>query len=161
MSPSPAFTENFRAFEHTITRFTTSLPPLHQIGAALLDEKFTYLLVHSLAHAAMIRLHEPFADDQVSREVCLRAARSLIVVAKHIADADFDFLDPLIGHIWACAARVLVTEIAALQTAWPLTNTAELRGELATVLYAMTKLSARFPFSGYQAAKVQKLLDSI
>ena len=45
----------------------------------------------------MIRLHEPFLDDQVSRDVALRAARSVTVVAKHIADGDFDYLDPLIG----------------------------------------------------------------
>ena len=56
------------------------------------------ILIHSLAHASMIRLHAPFMhDDAVSREKCLRSARSLIHVTKLIADPDFDFLDPLIG----------------------------------------------------------------
>lgn len=61
------------------------------------DDKYSLILIHSLAHSSMIRLHEPFLDDQVSREVALRAARSVTVVAKHIADGDFDYLDPLIG----------------------------------------------------------------
>lgn len=45
----------------------------------------------------MICLHEPFLDDQVSRDVLLRAARSIVAVAKYISDADYDYLDPLIG----------------------------------------------------------------
>ena len=97
LSTSPSLTDNFRAFEHTITRFTTTLLPLHQLGATMPDDKYSLILIHSLAHASMIRLHEPFLDDQVSRDVALRAARSVTVVAKHIADGDFDYWDPLIG----------------------------------------------------------------
>lgn len=90
--------ENFRAFENTIVRFTTTLLPLHQLAAAMPNDKYTLYMIHSLAHAAMMRLHQPFiADDQVSREKSMRAARSVVIVTKHIADADFDFLDPLIG----------------------------------------------------------------
>ncbi|KAH8107677.1 hypothetical protein BXZ70DRAFT_1003124 [Cristinia sonorae] len=160
LSSSPSLTDNFRAFEHTIARFTTTLPPLHQLEAAMPDDKCSFLLIHSLAHASMIRLHEPFLDDQVSRDVALRAARSMTVVAKHIADGNFDFLDPLIGFCWVCAARVLITELAQLQTTWPPANTADIRGDLSTLLYSMTKLSTRFPLLGYQATKVQKLLDA-
>ncbi|TCD61377.1 hypothetical protein EIP91_008531 [Steccherinum ochraceum] len=160
LSTSPSLTDNFRAFEHTITRFTTTLLPLHQLGATLPDDKYTLILIHSLAHASMIRLHEPFLDDGVSREVALRAARAVTVVAKHVGEADFGYLDPLIGHTWVCAARVLISELAQLQTTWPPANTADIRGELGTLLYSMTKLAVRFPLLGYQATKVQKLLDA-
>ncbi|THH31391.1 hypothetical protein EUX98_g2774 [Antrodiella citrinella] len=160
LSTSPSLTDNFRAFEHTITRFTTSLLPLHQLSATMPEDKYSLILIHSLAHASMIRLHEPFLDDQVSRDVALRAARSVTVVAKHIADGDFDYLDPLIGHCWVCAARVLISELAQLQTTWPPANTVDIRGELSTLLFSMNKLSSRFPLLAYQATKVQKLLDA-
>lgn len=62
------------------------------------DDKYTLFLVHSLAHTAMVRLHQPFiTDDQMSREKSARAARSVVLVAKHIAEADYEYLDPLIG----------------------------------------------------------------
>ena len=95
---SSAFSENFNAFEHSIVRFTTTLLPLHQVGGAIPDDKFALVVIHSLAHASMIRLHAPFMrDDGVSRDKCIRAARSLIHVTKLITDADFDFLDPING----------------------------------------------------------------
>ena len=84
--------------EPTISRFASTLLPLHQLGAALPEDKYKLIMIHSLAHAAMIRLHFPFMDsDNASREKCLRSARGMILVSKHIADVDFDFLDPLIG----------------------------------------------------------------
>lgn len=75
------------------------------------DDKYTLYMIHSLTHTAMIRLHQPFiTDDQVSREKSLRAARSVTLVTKHISDADFDYLDPLMGvssfSINLCFARV-------------------------------------------------------
>ena len=95
---STVFSDNFTAFEHSIVRFTTTLLPLHQVGGAIPDDKFALLAIHSLAHAAMIALHAPFMrDDAVSRDKCLRAARAVIHVTKLIADADVDFLDPVIG----------------------------------------------------------------
>lgn len=79
-------------------RFTTTLLPLHQVGGAIPDDKYALIVIHSLAHASMIRLHAPFMrDDGVSREKSLRAARSLIHVTKLVTDADFEFLDPVIG----------------------------------------------------------------
>lgn len=173
------FTENFSMFEHTITRFTTTLLPLHQLQATLPNEKYSWYMIHSLAHTAMIRLHQPFIqDDQHSRDMSIRAARAVTVVTKHIADADYDYLDPLIGvsvlpswrfleylfissfltqHCWVSAARVLVFALAQMQiqlqnqTQGPWTvplNTAEVRGELATLLFALTKLSTKFPLLG-------------
>ena len=92
------FSENFSIFEHTITRFTTTLLPLHQLQATMLDDKYSWYTIHSLAHTAMIRLHQPFIqDDQHSRDMSIRAARAVTVVTKHIADADYDYLDPVIG----------------------------------------------------------------
>lgn len=62
------------------------------------DDKYSSYLIHSLAHTAMMRLHQPFiTDDQLSREKSVRAASAVVLVVKHIPEADYDFLDPLIG----------------------------------------------------------------
>ena len=90
--------DNFRAFELTIQRFVSTLLPLHQLAATMPDDKHTLYMIHSLAYGAMIRLHQPFiADDQLSREKSVRAARSIAMVAKHVTDPDFEYLDPLMG----------------------------------------------------------------
>lgn len=102
MTPSSNFSENFRAFDSTIARFTASLLPLHQ-ATALPEDKYSLYLIHSLAHTAMIRLHQPFiTDDQLSREKSVRSAGAVVLVVKHMAEADFDFLDPLIGVSSGC-----------------------------------------------------------
>ncbi|CAL1706100.1 unnamed protein product [Somion occarium] len=145
LSSSSSFTDSFRTIEHTITRFTTTLLPLHQLAATMPDDKYHLIAIHSLAHASMICLHEHFLDDQVSREVLLRGARSIVAVAKYIGDADYDFLDPLIGYCWVSAARILITDLVQLQATWPMANTSEIRGEIGTLLYSLTKLSTRFP----------------
>ncbi|KAH9932465.1 uncharacterized protein B0H18DRAFT_25848 [Fomitopsis serialis] len=158
---SNAFMDNFRVLEHTITRFASTLLPLHQLGAALPEDKYTLIMVHSLAHAAMVRLHFPFMEnDAISREKCLRSARGMILVSKHIVDMDFEFLDPLIGPCWSSAAKVLESELLRLQSSWPPMNSLEIQGELGAVLFVMTKLSARFPLLSYQAAKIQNFLES-
>lgn len=46
----------------------------------------------------MIHLYYPFgAEDPVSYEKCLQAARFCVSIIKHIADSDYEFLDPIIG----------------------------------------------------------------
>ncbi|KAI0364440.1 hypothetical protein BV20DRAFT_1107388 [Pilatotrama ljubarskyi] len=158
---SSSFSENFAAFEHRIIRFTTTLLPLHQVGGAIPDDKYALIVIHSLAHASMIRLHAPFMrDDGVSREKSLRAARALIHLTKLVTDPDFEFLDPVIGSCWASAAKVLENELTRLQSSWPdPLNTMEVRSDLEALLYVMTKLGAKFPLIAYHSAKVQRCLD--
>ena len=109
-----SFSDNFRMCETAITRFITTLLPLHQVGAAIPDDKFALIVIHTLAHAALISLHFPFMrDNNVSRQKCLRSARSVILVIKHIAEADFDYLDPILGvrlFFHKCALNMAPTE---------------------------------------------------
>lgn len=46
---------------------------------------------------------------------------------------------------WSSAAKVLESELLRLQSSWPPMNSLEVQGELAAVLFVMTKLSTRFP----------------
>lgn len=79
-------------------RFISTLVPAHQLEAALPEDKHTLIVCHSLAQAALIHLYFRFGqDDPVSYDKSLRAARSCVNIIKHITDADFDFLEPIIG----------------------------------------------------------------
>ena len=49
------------------------------------------------------------------------------------------------------ASRVLTFELAQMQTAWPPLDTTDVRNEIATLLYALTKLGQRFPLVGQLA----------
>jgi hypothetical protein len=98
LATSNAFTDDFQTLEHTIARFIPTLIPVHQLDATVPDQKHAYIAIHTLAHAAMINLYYPFgAEDPVSYEKCLRAARFCVSIIKHIADSDYEFLDPIIG----------------------------------------------------------------
>ncbi|KAI0338286.1 hypothetical protein BDW22DRAFT_1409640 [Trametopsis cervina] len=149
LSPTNNFMDNFRAFEATIARFTTTLLPLHQLAATMPDDKYTLYMIHSLSQTAVIRLHHPFiADNQMSREKSLLAARAVTLVTKHITEPDFEYLDPLLGHCWVSAARVFVFELVQRQSAWPPVDVADIRGELSTLLFALVKLGTRYPLLG-------------
>ena len=49
------------------------------------------------------------------------------------------------------ASRVLAFEISQMQASWPPMNSTDLRSELGTLLYALTKLGQRFPLLGQHA----------
>ncbi|OJA14047.1 hypothetical protein AZE42_05218 [Rhizopogon vesiculosus] len=156
------FTDDFQTLEHMIARFIPTLIPVHQLDATVPDQKHTYIAIHTLAHAAMIHLYFPFgAEDPVSYEKCLRAARFCVSIIKHIADSDYEFLDPIIGPCWTCVVDTLIRELNMIESSWPLVSSSDVRSEIATMLYAMNNLSARFPLMGYSVAKVQKRLSGL
>jgi hypothetical protein len=162
MSASNAFREEIQSLERTITRFIPTLIPVHQLEATMLEDKHALLIIHSLANAAMIHLYYRFGnDDQMSYEKALRAARSCVGIIKLIGDADFDFLDPIIGPCWTCAAEVLIRELNNMEASWPLLDTTDVRSELGVILYAMSSLMARYPLLGFPTAKVQKRLSQM
>ncbi|KAH7912432.1 hypothetical protein BJ138DRAFT_1004480 [Hygrophoropsis aurantiaca] len=159
---SSAFTDDFQHLEHTIARFLPTLIPAHQLDAIMPHDKHAFLTTHTLAHAAMIHLYYPLGqDDPVSYDKCLTAARCCVSIIKHIADTDYDFLDPIVGPCWTCAVDTLIRELNIMESSWPMLNSSDVRNEIGTLLYAMTKLSARFPLLGYSVAKVQKRLSGL
>lgn len=98
LAPLTAFTDDFQTLEHTITRFIPTLIPVQQLDAARPEDRHTFLVSHTLAHTAILHLYYPFGtQDPPSYEKCLRAARSIVTIIKHLLDIDFDFLDPIIG----------------------------------------------------------------
>jgi hypothetical protein len=97
LAASSTFREEILTLERTITRFASTLVQPHQL-ITMIEDRHTLLVIHSLIHAAMIHLYYRLGnDDPASYDKALRAARSCIGIIKHIADTDFDFLDPIIG----------------------------------------------------------------
>ena len=90
--------DDFQTLEHTIACFLSTLIPAHQLDATMPDDKHAYIAIHTLAHAAIVNLYYPFGpEDPVAYEKCLRAARCSVSITKHIAEADYEFLDPILG----------------------------------------------------------------
>ncbi|KAI0319005.1 hypothetical protein OF83DRAFT_1055743 [Amylostereum chailletii] len=148
---SRKFAFDTQSLETTITRFAASLLPLHQLNAVRSTDKHTLLAVHTLAQAALIQLHYRHgATDALRHETSLHAAKACVFVIRHIGDADFDYLDPVMGSCWAAAASVFVRETSRVE-AWAAVTSSESRVHVGTILAAMSKLSLRFPLIGESA----------
>ena len=87
------------SLERSITRFISTLVPIHQLeSTTLADERQRLLVTHSLAHAAIIHLSRNSAhSDAVAYDKCGRAARAIVRVTEHIGEGDLKYLDPIIG----------------------------------------------------------------
>jgi hypothetical protein len=161
IKPPATLLEEIQTLESAITQFIATLVPLSQLDVVMLEDKYTLIITHTLAHTALIQLYRPFAqDDPITFDKCSQAARACVSVIKHIAEADFNFLDPIIGPCWSYAADTLITELETRQNSWPLMDT-DVRNQITTILYAMTTLSPRMPIVAISAAKIQKRLAEI
>ncbi|TDL21708.1 hypothetical protein BD410DRAFT_287744 [Rickenella mellea] len=140
---SPSQQAEFHAFDLTLSRFLSNLLPVQQLDATLPEDRRDFVSLHMTAHASTIQLHQSFArEDTTSFEKCLRAARHIVALVKHIADPDYEYLDPIIGGYWASAASILALE----QVTWA-TVDHEVQHDLDTIIFAITKLHARFPLA--------------
>ncbi|KAJ7252117.1 hypothetical protein B0H12DRAFT_1233997 [Mycena haematopus] len=158
---SDSFSQEIQALDLTIDTFVSTLPPLHQLATMGSEDRYVLITVHTLTQAAIIHLHQRFApNDPVSYDKCSRAARTCGTIITHLTDPDFVFLDPILGPCWTSAAETLLREISAISS-WSPINSADVRNEFGTILYAMTNLASQFPLLGVSAAKLQKALAEL
>ncbi|KAJ7587027.1 hypothetical protein C8J56DRAFT_90526 [Mycena floridula] len=163
--PSVRSQEQIQTLELAITRFIPTLVPVHQLDTTPLlgdTDKHTYIVAHSLAHAAVIHLYQRFAlDDPVAYDKCSRAASACVGIVKCIGDRDYDYLDPIIGTCWTSAADILIRDLNNLEAAWPalVPRTTEVKSDLGTMLYAMTCLGVKFPILRGPAGKISQRLS--
>lgn len=170
-----AYQDEMQSLELTISRFLSGLIPVHQLSTQALttEDQCTLYTTHTLAQAAFVHLYQRFAQsDPVAYEKCSRAAREIVSVIKHVGDAVILSLDPIVGvswklplclmwfsfpcsriivlvqTCWASAASILIRELDSFEASWPGLDTAELRGEIGTIMWAMNTLGVRFPVVG-------------
>ncbi|KAJ3842829.1 hypothetical protein F5878DRAFT_529047 [Lentinula raphanica] len=161
--PVDSYPEEFQALELTIDRFLPTIIPIHQLNVTMPDEKHTLIVVHTLIQVSVLQLYQRFAqNDPVIYDKCSAAARACVAITKYITEQDYDYLEPIIGSCWTTVAEWLMLEIANIESAWALSiSSTDVRNDIATVLYAMTSLNARFPVLGISIAKIQKRLAEL
>uniref|UniRef100_D8QBP2 Zn(2)-C6 fungal-type domain-containing protein n=1 Tax=Schizophyllum commune (strain H4-8 / FGSC 9210) TaxID=578458 RepID=D8QBP2_SCHCM len=159
MKPTQALQNDVQVLELVIVQYVEALIPVSQLDAALPEDRLVLLCAHTLAHASMIQLFRRFAvDDGLSYEKCLRAARACINIIGHLSDADYEFLDPIMGPCWATAADIFIQQLDDFESAWPPVSTADVRGDIGTLLYAVSRLSTKFTMLVTASSKIQKRL---
>jgi hypothetical protein len=149
-SLSPEMVPELASLEGVVQQFL-SLLPIAQLDCAVPEVKQMLIVTRSLGLAALLKLAEPFAiaGSPLAHQAALDAAREMVAIVRQIGDADFEFLDPVLGATWLLAATILFREMSFAQGAWALASgVVEMRAELSTVLFAMTTLSQRFPILG-------------
>lgn len=160
MVTASAFRDEVQALEQSIHRFILTLTPLHQLDAVLPEDRHVLITTHVLAHTAIVHLYRKFAvEDPLCYEICLREARACVDIIRLLKDSDFALLDPILGPCWSCVSDILIRELDSIETSWPMLG-GDLQNELSILLYALTNLSARFPFMVNAAAAIQKRLAS-
>ncbi|KAK7021134.1 hypothetical protein VNI00_017495 [Paramarasmius palmivorus] len=99
------------------------------------------LVTQCLAHAAYIRLHRPFVDQQVqSRQKVVDSATAAVRIMQKISDIeDTEMLDPIAGPIWMVVFQALVDELKKLKTSPSWMGVTETEGLLRDVVQAMNK----------------------
>ncbi|KAE9398718.1 hypothetical protein BT96DRAFT_1105677 [Gymnopus androsaceus JB14] len=106
--------ENFSFLDALIQRFVASvLPPCRAFGAPLDCQ----LCVNSLAHAADIQLHLPFASqNNISRTRIFTAAKAIVNLIDtwgHVLEVEY--INPMLAIIWTIACKVFVDESIRMQ----------------------------------------------
>ncbi|KAE9398715.1 hypothetical protein BT96DRAFT_994641 [Gymnopus androsaceus JB14] len=91
------------------------LPPDRTLGAPL-EYQFC---MHSLAHAADIQLHLPFASqNNISRTRIFAAAKAIVNLIDNWGHVfENDFVDPMLAVIWTIACNVFIDESIQMQYA--------------------------------------------
>lgn len=98
VTPSGSLLDDMQTLERAITQFVPSMIPIHQLDAASPEDKPAIIVAHTLAQATMIHLYRRFAQsDGVSYAKCLRAAHACVAIIKHLSEADFTLLEPIIS----------------------------------------------------------------
>lgn len=125
------FFASFTSLEQVISGFISSLPPIDVSNSR--TSRSTVLLVHSIAHASMIRLHAPFLTrNPSSRGRVVTSTRAIVRTLQTLDVANIGFIDAIMGvniitssaiplfmsHIlsqiiWAMVSQVLIHEIAS------------------------------------------------
>ncbi|KAF7348788.1 Zn(2)-C6 fungal-type domain-containing protein [Mycena venus] len=91
------------ALDRRIDAFAAALPPV---------QSKAMLVIHTLAHGATIKLHEPLANDHAfARNKALTAARAIVDILVKTDVPKVGVIDPVLAPLWTACCRVLIAEI--------------------------------------------------
>ncbi|KAM6502306.1 hypothetical protein JOM56_002283 [Amanita muscaria] len=148
-----------QVLEQTIAHFLSTLVNLEQLDTISAEDRFSLIVTHTLGHTAMIQLYRSTSSDDVSSfEKCVRAARACCTTINQLLDQDFAFLDPIVAPCWSIVGEFLIQEMDCMESTWPFMNTSDVRNDLSIILFALTRLSPKFPLVASSIAQVRKRL---
>ncbi|KAJ7926988.1 hypothetical protein B0H13DRAFT_1971706 [Mycena leptocephala] len=148
----------FESLDVLLEHFVLNLPLglRHPDGQAPNLERSLHLVTHTLAHAAIIRLHaHRIHTSDVSRRKYLSAARAVVhIVNDHCTEfASSRHVDPIMGILWTTASEVFLAELSSMQSSYGvvgrLTQThQDLTNCLETLLATMRAFAPASPLIG-------------
>ncbi|GAA5914990.1 hypothetical protein JCM8208_005024 [Rhodotorula glutinis] len=143
-------TDAFKRTDSMIHGFIASIPREYQFqhrplgtGAADVLTETGLCLVHGMAHASMILLHEPYVatldDDEPSLRQCVASANEILRSIFLILGTSYEItlFSPFISYCWACAGRTFIRQIGIKQVKGVTYGVDELRSNVETILVVL------------------------
>ncbi|KIY69900.1 hypothetical protein CYLTODRAFT_488502 [Cylindrobasidium torrendii FP15055 ss-10] len=113
-SAAARFYASFDAIERSIDNFIQGLAPIE--GIASRTSASWALSVHTIAHAAMIRLHAPFtARNPNSRARIIPSVRAIVRLIQGSDLVSMGAVDAKLTMVWTMICKVLITEAGGQQ----------------------------------------------
>jgi hypothetical protein len=160
-SPQSAdqFWVDFQNVDAAISRLSVSLPPTrlsmdvpqhHVHSPPGTRVNTSVFVIHALLHAATIQLHSPFSfKDAASQQKSAAVASIATAMVHDLDDADYAFLDPIMGTCWTSIAEALLRELIVLRsTPTVAQHMASLNRQLDVIVLAMNRLGTTVPLAG-------------
>ncbi|KAJ7258415.1 hypothetical protein B0H12DRAFT_443877 [Mycena haematopus] len=99
---------NLGNIDRRIDLFVSALPPV---------QSKAMLVIHTLAHGATIRLHEPLTNNHgFARTKALSAARAIVDILVKTDVPKVGVIDPVLAPLWTSSCRILIGEIVRRRT---------------------------------------------
>ncbi|KPV74257.1 uncharacterized protein RHOBADRAFT_54102 [Rhodotorula graminis WP1] len=164
-------TDAFKRTDSMIRGFIASIPRGYQFqhrplgsGAADVLTETRLCLVHGMAHASMILLHEPYVatldDNEPSLRQCVASANEILRSIFLILGTSYEIalFSPFISYCWACAGRTFIRQIGIKQVKGVTYGVDELRSNVETILVVLK--AHRTPLGDNTHDTLKLLLDS-
>ncbi|KAG8899588.1 hypothetical protein FRB99_006563 [Tulasnella sp. 403] len=157
------FWQKFQDVEKAIANFSGQLPGLRCSGlmgeippTSTTDPINTVIFVtHTLAHLAVIQLHNSLAADvPTSYETCLKSAREILRLATALGPGDYArmAMEVILSYAWTISAQVLIRHQRNLNRRYE--DATQVEHELDLIVQAMENLRGTYPVVEFQLQKV-------
>ncbi|KAJ7511801.1 hypothetical protein B0H11DRAFT_1953063 [Mycena galericulata] len=160
------FYSAFNTLDTRIQHFNTTISP--RGGSQDVPDDRQLFVGRSIAHAAVIQLHETFCQtNPESKQRCSAAAKSILNLLASSGMHNFAFINPVISTIWVTASEILVDEIASLRTvrpAWAHEVPTSAETSLVSLLNRGVEVMRRFaswPLIRFQLVKIEQTYSSL
>ncbi|KAJ6583108.1 Zn(2)-Cys(6) binuclear cluster domain-containing protein [Mycena vulgaris] len=149
----------FGTLDGVIEAFKQALPRVDPKAKSNLnhDAQAQMLVVHTLAQAATIQLHNPFSlKSAMSRARAGASAMAIVALLRQTDVREFGHVDAIVGTLWTAACQVLTTELSRARYGGGAYNVGQLCGAVETLLAAMSVFSRDCRLIELQLATAQQ-----